>query len=201
MDLKEAKEIAGIDHFSNDYIIFVWHPNTIENDLMVRTEAIIITQALNKVTNDIMIIGPNLDSGNEEIRAHFKGWCYARNNDGLKTVYNDHLPRKVYLTLLKYCNMLVGNSSSGFYEAPSFGIPVINIGDRQKGRIKPINVVDCPIDAELIKSQVQIQTSQHKFMPENPYYTGNAADKIAETIVKIKNPQHLLQKRFYELRH
>jgi UDP-hydrolysing UDP-N-acetyl-D-glucosamine 2-epimerase len=201
IDLSEAKEKAGISHFSDYFIIFIWHPNTTIETSKVLDEAIIVTRALNQFRDDILIIGPNNDVGGEEIGSHFYGWCQARIKDNLRTTYCKNLPRHVFLTLLNQCKCLVGNSSSGYYEAPSFGIPVVNIGSRQKGRIKPLTAEDCPVDADLIAHSIRTALQRKRFAPDNPYYTGNAADKIAETVAKIKEPRKLLLKKFYELKH
>jgi DNA polymerase III sliding clamp (beta) subunit (PCNA family) len=76
----------------------------------------------------------------------------------------------------------------------------VNIGDRQKGRIKPANVDNCQIEATQIEISIRTQIKLNRFPIENPYATGNAADKVAETIAKIKEPKKLLYKRFYEIR-
>jgi len=201
LDLKETKEQAGIAHFTNDFMIVIWHPNTLANDTQVLDEVETLTKALNQFKDDILVIGPNGDSGNDIVGSHLNSWSLARAKGGLRTIYSKNLPRHVYLTLLKHCKCLVGNSSSGFYEAPSFGTITINIGNRQKGRIKPSCVWDCPLDTRLIVNEIGGALRRPRFELTNPYYKGNAADKIAEAISKIQEPKKLLFKRFYELKH
>jgi len=201
LDLKEVKEQAGIAHFTNDYMIVIWHPNTLANDTQISGEVGTLTQALNQFKDDILVIGPNGDSGNDIVGSHLNSWSLARAKSGLRTIYSKNLPRHVYLTLLKHCKCLVGNSSSGYYEAPSFGIPVVNIGNRQKGRIRPLTMVDCPVDTRMIAHVIGMALRRNKFEPENPYYKGNAADEIAKVISKIQDPKKLLFKRFYDLKH
>src|SRR5258706_11406804 len=201
LDLKEVKEQAGIAHFTDDFMIVIWHPNTLANDTQVLDEVETLTKALNQFKDDTLIIGPNGDSGNDIVGSHLSSWCLARAKGGLRTIYTKNLPRHVYLTLLKHCKCLVGNSSSGYYEAPSFGIPVVNIGNRQKGRIRPLTMVDCPVDTRMIAHEIGTALQRNKFEPENPYFKANAADTIAEIISKIQEPKKLLFKRFYELKH
>ncbi len=201
LDLKEVKEQAGISHFTDNFMIVIWHPNTLANDTQVLDEVETLTKALNQFKDDILVIGPNGDSGNDVVGSHLNSWCLARAKSGLRTIYSKNLPRHVYLTLLKHCKCLVGNSSSGFYEAPSFGTVAINIGSRQKGRIKPLTMVDCPLDTRLIAHEIGTALQRNKFEPENPYFKGNAADEIAKTISKIQEPKKLLFKRFYNLKH
>lgn len=201
MDLKEAKKLAGIEHFPNNWGIVIWHPDTLVDDFQVTTESIILVQALNKFLIGLLVIGPNTDAGNERIRTHFEGWVNARSGDGLETVYTEGLPRDVYLTLLANCNLLVGNSSSGYFEAPSLGTPVVDIGDRQKGRVRSPNIVHCGIIYNEIVSAIKTALNKERIKVINPYHSGNAADQIAHDISRIKEPKKLLLKRFYTIRH
>ncbi len=201
LDLKEVKEQAGIAHFTDDYMIVIWHPNTLANNTQVLDEVETLTKALNQFKDDILVIGPNGDSGNDIVGSHLNSWSLARAKGGLRTIYTKNLPRHVYLTLLKHCKCLVGNSSSGYYEAPSFGTPVLNIGNRQRGRIEPPNIWNCSLDTRMIVHDLKQVVLNGRFIPGNPYHTGNAADKIAEAISKIQDPRKLLFKRFYQLKH
>lgn len=200
IDLREAKEKAGIAHFTDDFVIVVWHPNTLAEKIQVLDEVTVVTEALNQLRDDILIIGPNTDNGGEEVSSHLYSWHMARIKSGMRTMYAKNLPRHVYLTLLSHCKCLIGNSSSGYYEAPSFGVPVVNIGNRQKGRIKPLTVEDCPLDTKLIMHCIRTALRRSRFEPENPYYKGDAADEIAKAISKINEPKKLLQKKFHEFR-
>jgi len=105
-----------------------------------------------------------------------------------------------YLSALKHVSMVIGNSSSGLTEVPSFKIPTINIGDRQKGRIKAQSVIDClPLKEEIIKA-ISLGLSsefQEKLLSiTNPYGSGGASKKIVE-ILKTIDLKSLLKKKFY----
>ncbi len=105
-----------------------------------------------------------------------------------------------YLSALKHVSMVIGNSSSGLTEVPSFKIPTINIGDRQKGRIKAQSVIDClPLKEEIVKS-ISLGLSsefQEKLLSiTNPYGSGGASKKIVE-ILKTIDLKNLLKKKFY----
>ena len=94
-----------------------------------------------------------------------------------------------YLSLLKYCVILIGNSSSGIIEAPSFKKPSINIGNRQRGRIKAISVIDCKPEKSKIISAIKKALSV-KFQNQikkckNPYDKGNSSKKIIKIIEKL----------------
>ena len=107
-----------------------------------------------------------------------------------------------YLSALQFVDAVVGNSSSGLAEAPSFKIGTINIGDRQKGRIKAESVIDCKSDKVSILEafdklySVEFQNSLSNI--QNPYGNGCASQKIVE-VLKNVNLGNILKKSFYDL--
>ncbi|MFM7021667.1 MAG: UDP-N-acetylglucosamine 2-epimerase [Flavobacteriales bacterium] len=107
-----------------------------------------------------------------------------------------------YLSALKYVDVVIGNSSSGLIEAPSFKIPTVNIGDRQKGRIKAKSVIDCDPEYKSI-----VQAINQAFSPDfkkkvkkviNPYGEKNASKQIVEGIKKAKY-EGILKKEFFDI--
>jgi GDP/UDP-N,N'-diacetylbacillosamine 2-epimerase (hydrolysing) len=107
-----------------------------------------------------------------------------------------------YLSALKHVNVVIGNSSSGLLEAPSFGIPTVNIGDRQKGRIIAASVIQCDNQREQIISGIRKATddSFRAFCKsvKNPYDNGNASEKII-TVLKTIELESLSRKKFNNL--
>ncbi len=107
-----------------------------------------------------------------------------------------------YLSALQFMDAVVGNSSSGLAEAPSFKIATINIGDRQKGRLKAESVLDCEPNKHAIQQAIKaIYTTRFKMNLEkvtNPYGDGLASKKIVETL-KSAHPEQLLKKSFYDI--
>ena len=105
-----------------------------------------------------------------------------------------------YLSALKYVKAVVGNSSSGIIEVPSFGIPTLNIGDRQRGRIAAESVMNCGTSKEEIVSGLnQILVSE--FVPismKNPYEGENTIGDILN-VIKVYPLEGLIQKSFYNL--
>jgi len=108
-----------------------------------------------------------------------------------------------YLSALQYVDAMVGNSSSGLTEAPSFKIGTINIGDRQKGRIKAQSVIDClPNKDNIIESFKQLYTREFQELLKdvvNPYGDGCASKKIIEELKNV-DFQNILKKSFYDLK-
>lgn len=107
-----------------------------------------------------------------------------------------------YLSTMNFVNAVIGNSSSGLGEAPSFKIATINIGDRQKGRIKANSVIDCePKSDEIIKSCEYAMSKEFQVILQNvknPYGDGGASDKTYK-ILKTYPLEGLLKKSFYDI--
>lgn len=109
-----------------------------------------------------------------------------------------------YLSALQYCAAVVGNSSSGIIEAPSFGIPTVNIGDRQKGRICAESVISCgnsieEMDAALSKA-LSWEIREKARGVQNPYEGTNTSDGIIDVISRALNEGINLKKVFYDLK-
>lgn len=107
-----------------------------------------------------------------------------------------------YLSALQYVDVVVGNSSSGLLEAPSFKIGSINIGDRQRGRIKAGSVIDCAPDKASIKNAFEVLYSKDFQsvirISENPYDSGSASKKIV-AVLKTTRFSNIMKKSFYDL--
>lgn len=124
---------------------------------------------------DAFFISPNADAGGRWIM------------DGIEnSVLNSfkNLKRVEYLALLKQAEFIIGNSSSGIIEAPSLGTPTVNIGDRQKGRIRASSVIDCEGAAEEIKEAIN-KVKSITFPVDNPYAKPDTVRRIAEEIKKF----------------
>ena len=108
-----------------------------------------------------------------------------------------------YYFLLKNCEFVLGNSSSGIVEAATFYKPVVNIGSRQLGKIIPKNVLCCEINKDKIFSKIQIaldkkfQNKIKKF--KNPYGTGNSGRKISKFLKNLNINDNFFQKKFIDI--
>ena len=108
------------------------------------------------------------------------------------------LGQRRYFSVLKYMTAVIGNSSSGIIEVPSFGIPTLDIGDRQKGRIAANSVIHCGYSTEEIKDGLKkVVACNHKTF-DNPYYKEGTCDAILN-IIKNYPLDNLVQKHFYDL--
>ena len=109
------------------------------------------------------------------------------------------LGQVLYLSTMAHVDAVVGNSSSGLYEAPSFKIPTVNIGDRQKGRLRATSVIDCEPHANLISNAIQEAFTKDCSAITNPYGDGHSSERIISIIKSFSDYQELLKKRFYEM--
>ena len=125
---------------------------------------------------------PNIDAGADKIR---KIILENRNSD---TLIFKNLSREIYLTLLKRSKLIIGNSSSGLLEAPSYSLPAINLGRRQNNRVQAKNVINSEFKKEKIIASIKKVTSK-KFINscknmKNPYGDGNSSSRIMEILKK-----------------
>jgi len=143
---------------------------------------------------------PNADTESRVIVNNIKS--YVHDNPAKAKLFSS-LGQLRYLSLLKHATLMVGNSSSGIIEAPSFELPVVNIGDRQRGRIRADNVIDVPAGkknniADAINKAVSNRFKESLKGLGNPYGKGDASRKIVE-ILKAVEMADKIKKQFYDL--
>jgi UDP-N-acetylglucosamine 2-epimerase len=96
-------------------------------------------------------------------------------------------------------DVMAGNSSSGLYEAPTFGLPAVNIGTRQDGRLKADSVIDSiPERTEIVKT-IELAFTRGRQSAVNPYGDGHASEQIISVLKSITDPKKMLKKQFQEL--
>ena len=104
---------------------------------------------------------------------------------------------------MSQADLMIGNSSSGIWEAPSFRLPVINISERQKGRLKAGNVIDVDANGDVIHCAIQtvLEPSFRKSLInlQNPYGDGQSSLRIVNTLRRIALDERLLQKKFVDI--
>jgi GDP/UDP-N,N'-diacetylbacillosamine 2-epimerase (hydrolysing) len=198
--LKDTPYISKIDlekefdlDFSKPFIIMIQHPVTTEarSSLDQIKETII---AIKELKIQCIVLLPNNDAGFSKIIEEIK-------QSGLK--WYPSLPTDKFINLYRNAWALVGNSSSGIHETPTFKIPAVNIGNRQSGRERAQNVIDVPNERIAIKKAIEKALYNEEFRQfvseiSNPYGEGNSAEKIIEVIKKVPLNDELIQKKFYE---
>lgn len=177
------------------YAVVTYHPTTLE-DNTVRSQTTELCGAM-EAREDVyyLITAANADAGGEEINRLLAE--YVKGHRNTKFVYS--LGMKRYLSAMKYAAFILGNSSSGILEAPVLGVPTVNIGDRQKGRLMPESVISCkPVKDNILEAIKQALKMKH--CPTNIYGEGNASEKIIKTIKKYLQDNKInLKKGFYDI--
>jgi GDP/UDP-N,N'-diacetylbacillosamine 2-epimerase (hydrolysing) len=166
--------------FTNKCALFTYHPTTLANDDLEKDLMDIFSVLIDSGIG-ILFTYANADSGGRIINQKIEEFC--KSNPGqFKVVKN--LARLNYLSAMKYVDLLIGNTSSGIIEAASFDKPVVNIGDRQLGRLRGVNVIDCKIK-DLDKSIALALSSDFAIKcqnQENIYGDGNASKSIVDEL-------------------
>ena len=181
-------------------ILVTFHPVTLENSTAQEQ----FQQLLNAIDEledtNIIFTKANSDTDGRVINQMIDEYVTKNSH---KSIVFTSLGQLRYLSALQYVDAVVGNSSSGLAEAPSFKIGTINIGDRQKGRIKASSVIDCePNKDSILKSFEKLYSKEFQETLKttiNPYGNGCASKKIVE-ILKNVDLENILKKSFYDLK-
>lgn len=194
MDVTEISQKLNFDIAKDKYLVLIQHPIITD----VENEAKNIRETLDAIIESgykCLINYPNSDAGNHSIiEAYLE---YTKKHPQLFLFKN--LDRTTYINILRNAACLLGNSSSGIVEAPSIGLPVINIGSRQVGRIHSHNVLFVNnIKSEILnaisKSLTNLQYIAKVKSCKNPYGDGNSAKKIVDVLKNIVLDKKLLYK-------
>ena len=179
-----------------------YHPVTLEH----KTAEIQITNILRAIKSTglrAIFTAANADPNGKIINRKIEAFC-KENPSRYKFI--DNLGQIAYLSCLKNLNLMIGNSSSGLVEAPSFKLPVVNIGDRQKGRIKAENVIDVGYSVTEIRAGIGKACSsefrrkiRNMKNPYDKYRDGKVSYRIKETVKKIGLSENLLKKKFNDV--
>ena len=181
-------------------ILVTFHPVTLENST-AKEQFQQLLDAIDELEDtNIIFTKANSDTDGRVINQMIDEYVTKNSN---KSIVFTSLGQLRYLSALQYVDAVVGNSSSGLAEAPSFRIGTINIGDRQKGRIKASSVIDCePNKDSILKSFEKLYSKEFQETLKttiNPYGDGYASKKIVE-ILKNVDLKNILKKSFYDLR-
>jgi GDP/UDP-N,N'-diacetylbacillosamine 2-epimerase (hydrolysing) len=180
-------------------ILITFHPVTLENNT-AEIQFDNLLEAINglKDTNFIFT-KPNADTDGRIIIKQIDEFVAKNTHRACSFI---SLGQLRYLSALKYVDIVLGNSSSGLSEAPSFKIATINIGDRQRGREKAKSVIDCPPKLTNIKKAID-EAFSAEFKKQlkttvNPYGEGGASKKIKKIVTSV-NLNNIIKKSFYDI--
>lgn len=182
--------------FKNKNLLITFHPVTLDNQISSKQFHELL-EALGGLGQEVGLIftKPNADTGgrviinmiDEFVSAHPNARAYVS------------LGQLVYLSTIKQVDAVVGNSSSGIYEVPSFQKPTVNIGDRQKGRLQANSIINCAPEVNSIIKALNEAFNMDCSSTVNPYGDGFSSKRIINVIKQINNFDLLIKKKFFEV--
>ncbi len=182
--------------FLEKNLLITYHPVTLENEPSSKQFQELLA-ALHNLGPDIGLIftKPNADPEGRELLSLLDEFVSKHRNACVHT----SLGQVRYFSTIAQVDAVVGNSSSGVYEVPSFQKPTVNIGDRQKGRLLASSVITSPPNQAAIEAAIRKAFVMDCSTTVNPYGNGTSSTKILQTIKSIPDYKALLKKRFYRV--
>ena len=179
-------------------VMITFHPNTIiEKNILFEINQLLISLK-NEVDGILLFSFSNADSGSQIIIKKIKN--FIKKNDNAYLFHS--LGQSTYFSVLKHFDLIIGNSSSGIIEAPSFGINIINIGNRQNGRVMAKKIIHSDITNQKISKAIKLsKTLKYQNIKKttvNPYKMKNTAKKIEKIILKYSD-SNLFKKKFEDI--
>ena len=188
------RALTGVD-FSKPTAVVVYHPETL-SDISPARQIDQLLDALKSLPMNLLFIGPNADVGRDAIDSAIARFVETRPDS---TIVKS-LGQEQFWSCLAHARVLVGNSSSGIIEAASLRLPVVNVGERQRGRLAPGNVIHARIDRDEIRTAVERAASPtfRESLDDlvNPYGDGRTAARIVEAIRALPPQSKLLKKEW-----
>lgn len=192
-DPDSALTVVGLDP-DEPVLLVVQHPVTRQSDRageQIRTTL----DALRGFDAQALVLYPNSDAGSEAIIEELTTRSFPS-----RVTVEKNLPRARFLGVMAGADAMVGNSSSGIIEAPSFGLPVVDIGPRQESRERAENVVHAPHDTRQVEAAIDRCLHDERLRErartcDNPYDCGGAGERIARRLASVALDDDLLRKR------
>lgn len=176
-------------------ILCTYHPVTL-SQMSSEQQVVNLLQALDKFKDfHVIFTYSNSDTDSQIIIQRIQEYV-DKNSD--RCMFIPSLGQRRYFSALRYMKAVVGNSSSGIIEVPSFGIPTLDIGDRQKGRFAADSVIHCGYSTEEIKNGMDKVLAYGQKPIDNPYYKEGTCDAILN-VIKTYPLNNIVQKHFYDL--
>lgn len=182
--------------FQKRNLLITFHPVTLDNQPS--------DQQFSELLNALDLLGeemgliftkPNSDTGGRILGYMIDEYVSRHPHSRAYT----SLGQVMYLSTVAQVDVVVGNSSSGLYEVPTFKKPTVNIGDRQKGRLQASSVINCEPQVDAIVQAIQKAYDKDCSKTDNPYGDGSSSKKILPILKSIGEMKSLVKKRFYEV--
>lgn len=176
-------------------LLITFHPVTLEPGDSERQFGALLA-ALEAAPDDLVFwfTRPNADTGGRALSSMLDAWALRHRE---RTRVHASLGQLRYLSLMAHVDAVVGNSSSGLYEAPSLKVPTVNIGDRQRGRLSTTSVIDCSPSSDAILDALTQALRLDCSAVVNPYGDGQSAPRIVSVLADLPSRATLLKKHFH----
>ncbi len=187
---------------SEPVALITYHPVTLEPGTAVTNLAALL-RAVERAGLRAVFTKANADEEGRAVNHALAEFCAGAPN---RYRLFESLGAELYRSLMAHCSLMLGNSSSGLIEAPWFALPVVNIGERQRGRVRAANVIDCANRSEAIEAAID-QACSEEFRAclqslENPYdvtKNGSASRRIKDVLKTVELSSTMMQKRFHDI--
>jgi len=177
-------------------LLVTFHPSTLESaSAGVQFKELLAALDRFGPETGILFTKSNADTEGRSLSALVDDFVSSHRNSKAFT----SLGQQLYLSTVRAMDAVVGNSSSGLYEVPSFKKPTVNIGDRQKGRLRATSVIDCPVQADAIFESIRAALALDCSGVKNPYGDGMSAKRIVRELIRSSNLNMVTKKRFFDL--
>jgi UDP-hydrolysing UDP-N-acetyl-D-glucosamine 2-epimerase len=167
--------------FTLPFLLVTQHPDTLEYE-QSRQQITETLRAVRILGMQVVWLWPNVDSGSDGISKRMRE--FREENRDAKIRFYRNFSAEDYIRILKSCSVIIGNSSSGIREASYLGVPSVNIGDRQRGRERPKNVIDVTYERDAIVSAVKLQLDIGRYLSDHTYGNGKAGVEMARILAE-----------------
>ena len=199
-DMSKDEALNSIGLNDCNYVLCTYHPVTMESGCVDEQISEFLSAIQDFSNLQFVVTKSNADQGGAKINELL--------DDAAKRIENLHVYTSLgvrrYLSLMKYAEFVLGNSSSGIIETPVLHVPTVNIGDRQKGRLQSDSIINCePNTGSIVEAIKMAMSDRHKALCKtviSPYGAGHAAERIAKKTIEIVESERInLKKAFYDL--
>ncbi len=193
IDLSFIKTTGSLVNLDQDnFVMVMFHPvYTERRQIIKQTRALI--KAVHDLDMSVLWFWPLLEPGSEDLAKELR--VFVNETKDNKVCFSRYLPMEDFIYLLKKTKCLVGNSSAGIKECSVLGVPVVNIGSRQYGRLRHENIMDVDFDSADITKTIAHQIKKGRYTPTEHYTYTDTAKHIAKTIIEAEVD---VQKTFYQ---
>jgi len=179
-------------------VLVTFHPVTLEYE-QTEWQLSNLFNALEEQSESVIFTAPNADTTGRKVSVMMKEYVGKHP----RSRFVENLGTQAYFSLMNMASLMVGNSSSGIIEAPSFKLPVVNIGTRQQGRVRARNIIDVGYTTIEIKNGIKMASSpawrRGLQGMENPYKKPGAAETVVQVLRSTELDERLIVKRFHDL--